>query len=50
MDVLEVDRLTKKYGDLAAFDQISFTVHEPETFRFPRTEWGGLKLTYRLSM
>src|SRR4030042_2661736 len=34
MDIIEVDRLTKKYGDLAAVDQISFSVHEGEIFGF----------------
>ncbi len=34
MDIVEVDQLTKKYGDLTAVDQISFSVHEGEIFGF----------------
>jgi ABC-2 type transport system ATP-binding protein len=34
MDIIEVDRLTKRYGDLAAVNQISFSVHEGEIFGF----------------
>jgi ABC-2 type transport system ATP-binding protein len=34
MDIVEVDQLTKKYGDLAAVDRISFSVQEGEIFGF----------------
>ncbi|NWF92084.1 MAG: ABC transporter ATP-binding protein [Syntrophaceae bacterium] len=34
MNIVEVDRLTKKYGDLTAVDQVSFSVHEGEIFGF----------------
>ena len=34
MDVLEGDQITKKYGDLKALDQISFSVREGEIFGF----------------
>lgn len=31
-DIIEVKNLTKKYGDLTAVDNISFSVHQGETF------------------
>jgi ABC-type uncharacterized transport system ATPase subunit len=34
MDILEVNRLTKKYGDLTAVDGTSFSVQEGEVFGF----------------
>ena len=34
MDILEVDQLTKKYGDLTAVDRISFSVQDREMFAF----------------
>jgi ABC-2 type transport system ATP-binding protein len=34
MDILEVDQLTKKYGDLTAVDRVSFSVREGEIFGF----------------
>jgi ABC-2 type transport system ATP-binding protein len=34
MDIVEVDQLIKKYSDLTAVDQISFSVHEGEIFGF----------------
>jgi len=32
MDILEVDQLTKNYGDLTAVNQISFSIQEGEIF------------------
>jgi ABC-2 type transport system ATP-binding protein len=34
MDIVEVEGLTKKYGDLTALDGISFSVHDGEIFGF----------------
>jgi ABC-2 type transport system ATP-binding protein len=34
MDTLEVNQLTKKYGDLTAVDRVSFSVQEREIFGF----------------
>src|SRR4030042_1697490 len=34
MNILEVDRLTKKYGDVTAVDRVSFSVGEGEIFGF----------------
>ena len=34
MNILEVDRLTKKYGDVTAVDGVSFSVGEGEIFGF----------------
>ncbi len=34
MDIVEVDQLTKKYGDLTAVDRVSFSVREGEIFGF----------------
>ncbi len=30
MDIVEVDQLTKNYGDLTAVDQVSFSVNDGE--------------------
>jgi len=34
MDIVEVDQLTKKYGDLTAVDRVSFSVYEGVFFGF----------------
>jgi ABC-2 type transport system ATP-binding protein len=34
VNIVEVDKLTKKYGHLTAVDQLSFSVHEGEIFGF----------------
>jgi len=34
MDILEVNDLTKKFGDFVAVDHISFTLQEGEIFVF----------------
>jgi ABC-2 type transport system ATP-binding protein len=34
MDIVEVDQLTKKYGDLTAVDRVSFSVRDGEIFGF----------------
>ena len=48
MDIIEVDQLTKKYGDLAAVDQISFSVHEGEIFGFLGPNGAGKTTTINL--
>jgi ABC-2 type transport system ATP-binding protein len=48
MDIVEVDQLTKKYGTLAAVDQISFSVHEGEIFGFLGPNGAGKTTTINL--
>src|SRR4030042_2312923 len=48
MDIVEVDQLTKKYGGLAAVDQISFSVHKGEIFGFLGPNGAGKTTTINL--
>src|SRR4030066_2181371 len=48
MDIVEVDQMTKKYGDLAAVDRISFSVHEGEIFGFLGPNGAGKTTTINL--
>ncbi len=48
MGILEVDQLTKKYGDLTAVDRISFSVDEREIFGFLGPNGAGKTTTINL--
>jgi len=48
MDILEVDQLTKKYGDLTAVDRVSFSVHDGEIFGFLGPNGAGKTTTINL--
>jgi ABC-2 type transport system ATP-binding protein len=48
MNIIEVDRLGKRYGDLAAVDDISFSVQEGEIFGFLGPNGAGKTTTINL--
>src|SRR4030065_873871 len=48
MNILEVDQLTKKYGDLTAVDRVSFSVHDGEIFGFLGPNGAGKTTTINL--
>jgi ABC-2 type transport system ATP-binding protein len=48
MGILEVDQLTKKYGDLTAVDRVSFSVDEREIFGFLGPNGAGKTTTINL--
>jgi ABC-2 type transport system ATP-binding protein len=48
MNILEVDELTKKYGDLTAVDRIAFSVQEGEVFGFLGPNGAGKTTTINL--
>lgn len=48
MEIVEVDNLTKKYGNLAAVDQLSFSVHEGEIFGFLGPNGAGKTTTINI--
>ena len=45
---IEVNSLVKKYGDLAAVDDISFTVHKGEVFAFVGPNGAGKTTTVEI--
>ncbi|UCC60413.1 MAG: ATP-binding cassette domain-containing protein [Dehalococcoidia bacterium] len=47
-DVIEVSKLTKLYGDILAFDHISLSVREGETFGFLGHNGAGKTTTIRI--
>ena len=48
MDIVEVDQLTKKYGDITAVDRISFSVQEGEIFGFLGPNGAGKTTTINM--
>jgi ABC-2 type transport system ATP-binding protein len=48
MDIVEVNQLTKKYGDLTAVDRASLSVHEGEIFGFLGPNGAGKTTTINL--
>lgn len=48
MNILEVDQLTKKYGDLTAVDRVSLSVHDGEIFGFLGPNGAGKTTTINL--
>jgi ABC-2 type transport system ATP-binding protein len=46
--VLELQRLTRRYGDLAALDGLSFAVAEGQTFRFVGPNGAGKATAMRI--
>jgi ABC-2 type transport system ATP-binding protein len=48
MDIVEVNQLTKKYGDLTAVDRVSLSVHEGEIFGFLGPNGAGKTTTINL--
>jgi len=48
MNILEIDQLTKKYGDLTAVDRISFSVQEREIFGFLGPNGAGKTTTINM--
>jgi ABC-2 type transport system ATP-binding protein len=45
--VLELQRLTRRYGDLVALDGLSFTVREQQTFGFAGPNGAGETIAMR---
>jgi ABC-2 type transport system ATP-binding protein len=48
MDIVEVNQLTKRYGDLTAVDRVSLSVHEGEIFGFLGPNGAGKTTTINL--
>ena len=48
MSIIEVNKVTKKYGEFTALDQISFSVQEGEVFGFIGPNGAGKSTTIRI--
>ena len=48
MNAIEVSHLTKRFGDLTALDDVSFSVSEGETFGFLGPNGAGKTTTIRI--